>query len=250
MRRGTGLHGVGEPIVGTVADEERRPIPGADVKVDGVGLAKTDDAGAFTFNGVPPGERVVLTAKVGYEQEAKRVVVAPGEIAEVHFVLKAILIPDVYHESFTKTGVVSGQYTVNYLQNTINNTVLDNLMCGPCQWVVEFKPGIVDAVSDMLFKRAVSAPGLNEVIILLYNKNLNQGELIGTMMSHEFEPRESYHWTQNQVRGLKGVPKARLQLHGPDPDKPGIAFQQRVDLWQTWAFGELLPEDFSLLPPP
>ena len=235
-------------ISGTVVDDEQQPLAGATASI-GVMEATTDATGAFTMNGVEPGEYSLFISILGYEQGAKKVAVVAGEVTSAQFVLRAISIVDAYHESFTKTGVVTGQYTVNVVANMVNNSQLDNLMCGPCQWAVEFKPAIMDAVTDLVFKPSVSAPAVNEVIVLVYNK-AGAGETIATIMSHEYKPNgDTHHWSETQVKNLKGVPKARLQLHGPDPDYPGIALQQRVDIWQTWAWGAVLPEDFTMLPP-
>ena len=237
-------------IIGTVVDEEKAPIEGASVTVTDSGETKTDAAGSFTFNGILPGEHTLMAVKLGYEQVGRKVVVEAGQVAELDLVLTAIQIADVYHETFQKTGVVTGQWTVNYVQNFVNNSVVDSILCGPCTWLVLFPTNIKDAVTDVLFKPSVTGPGLNEIIIWTYNKSLNAGETYSGIASHEMEPRSTYHWSEGQVKGLKGVPKARLQLSGPDPDNPGIAFQQRVDLWQTWGFGDLLADEFSMLPPP
>jgi hypothetical protein len=235
-------------ISGKVVDEEQKPLSGAVASI-GVMEATSDEAGTFTMNAVEPGDYDLFIGLLGYEQAGKKIQVVPGEILQVQFVLTPVLVLDAYHESFTKKGMVTGQWTVNYVQNFVNVSQVDALLC-TCNWIIEFKPGIVDAVTDAYYKPTVTAPGVNEVLIIVYNKALTQGATYAGLAGGDFKPNgDTRHWSEAEVKNLKGVPKARLQLHGPDPDNPGIAFQQTVEIWQTFAWGLPLPDGFTMLAP-
>lgn len=81
-------------VTGRVLDEEMQPIAGADVGIRGQLslVAKTDNLGRFTINGVTPGKLVLDVQRLGFESSTKSVDVAAGEVSEVQIVLVALMV--------------------------------------------------------------------------------------------------------------------------------------------------------------
>lgn len=94
-------------ITGFVTDDQELPVPDAGVAIVGRrNETKTDSAGRFTFNGLPPGTYQLAANKIGYEVATKIVTVNVGEISEVFIPL--VPIPaEVPHEVVQpRTGVI------------------------------------------------------------------------------------------------------------------------------------------------
>ncbi|MBC7187124.1 MAG: TonB-dependent receptor [Calditrichaeota bacterium] len=81
-------------ISGTVvAAQNRQPIPGASVMLEGTLLgAATDARGTFTLVRVPAGQHTVKVAMIGFVPVRKEVVVRPGEQTELHVTLEETVI--------------------------------------------------------------------------------------------------------------------------------------------------------------
>lgn len=80
-------------IAGTVFDEQRAPIVGAQVEVTGTVLSTVTDAdGRFALDGVPVGTVEIRTAQAGYLQEVTEVPVQAGQTSEVSVVLQGVPI--------------------------------------------------------------------------------------------------------------------------------------------------------------
>jgi hypothetical protein len=67
---------------GVVVDDSARvPLASAEVTIDGR-IARTDSAGRFRFQGVPPGEADIRVRRIGYRELARSLVI-PSDSAEV-----------------------------------------------------------------------------------------------------------------------------------------------------------------------
>src|SRR5690606_27433820 len=76
-------------IIGTVTEAGTgRPIAGAQVKVDGVHRAFTNDQGGFVIRRVAPGRRTVSVTALGYSEGVQEVDVAEGKTVALGFQLE------------------------------------------------------------------------------------------------------------------------------------------------------------------
>jgi len=80
-------------IEGHVITDEIQPIRGAQVAIHGKEMSMTtDDAGAFAFSNLEPGEYTVLAAALGYFSKQDVVTVVAGEIEDANIILDRIPI--------------------------------------------------------------------------------------------------------------------------------------------------------------
>jgi hypothetical protein len=106
-------------ISGVILTEEEAPIKGAQVALLGTqNETRTDDAGKFVFNGLPPGSYKVAVSSLGFETLGRSVDVLAGEVSEVKYTLKTIEIkPDPYKVVLPFKGLiqcsVNPEYSVN-----------------------------------------------------------------------------------------------------------------------------------------
>jgi outer membrane receptor protein involved in Fe transport len=74
-------------LTGEVTDPQGKRVPGAEVKLAGVGgvrrEARTDDQGQFSFSGLPAGGYNVMTEALGFRAVSKSVTVRAGETASI-----------------------------------------------------------------------------------------------------------------------------------------------------------------------
>lgn len=94
-------------LEGHVTDDELVPISGANVTIEGTGLAATTDGeGAFTVDGVPPGNQTVEAVKEGYEPARHFVDVRPGSTAQAE--VRLTILPS--YAPHNRTLVFDGHY--------------------------------------------------------------------------------------------------------------------------------------------
>ncbi len=77
----------GQPVHGTVYDEDRRPVGGADVLLGPSHRTSTDDQGRFRLAGVPEGTHIMVVRMIGFRPSRSRVPVSAGEPTEVDIYL-------------------------------------------------------------------------------------------------------------------------------------------------------------------
>jgi hypothetical protein len=236
-------------VAGLVFDPELNPLAATNVSVDGAPPVLTDESGAFTFNGLAAGTHTLSFSRAGFEALVRKADVTPGEVTQMRVELQPAPLDTIYHWSFSKIGLVRvGQWSLQYVQHLANNSALDAAVCDPCSYPVALKPDISDALTEVQYSRAASVPLVNEYVTIAYSVAQTTGGSLKLLMTHDFSPRHSYQWSGVQVRELRGYENVRLEFHGPDMEPPGLLVNQKVEVWQTFAHGALLPKEYTLLP--
>jgi hypothetical protein len=237
-------------LVGLVFDPELTPLAGTNVSVKDGPSMQADAGGSFTFNGLSTGVYRIRFSREGFADLERTADIVPGEVTQMRVELTPIRGDAVYHWSFSRVGLVRiGQWSLQYGQHLVNNTAVDAVFCDPCSYPVTLQPDIVDAVTDVQYSRALSVPYVNEYVTLAYTVAQTTGGSLKLLMTHDFPPRQSYQWSLVQTRELRGYEKVRLEFHGPDSEPPGLMVNQKVEVWQTFAHGQMLPAGYTLLPP-
>lgn len=242
-------------IVGTVSDDEQRPIAGAQVALLGGDLAataQTDESGGFALQGVPPGEHVVGAQKIGYESNSAKVVVAAGDTEDVQVILKPIIdLDEVYYELVIGKGYIAcGVHALNVGVTTVNI----------CPWDANHKPRY-----EFLAKQA-GLKGVMQEIVWQTEGPLNAPEMevrleykltcetlciaertfkatVGTSPVRQYIPLDNQGLTDSELPLVSGT-------FVDGGQEPVIAYQQPVDHFLTKFYGqhgEL--ETFTALPP-
>ncbi|MBI2078185.1 MAG: carboxypeptidase regulatory-like domain-containing protein [Euryarchaeota archaeon] len=96
-------------VEGVVVNSELEPVMGAQLAIDvaSVDPATTDDAGRFSFLGVPAGKHKVYVNALGYEAEARSVEVVVGETSEVKFELRLLSTTDPFSVVQSRKGFIA-----------------------------------------------------------------------------------------------------------------------------------------------
>jgi 5-hydroxyisourate hydrolase-like protein (transthyretin family) len=240
-------------ITGIIVDEELRPIPRVKVVlVETMQTTETDEAGRFTFNGVAPGTYRLQFHRIGYAERTAKVMVQPGEVTEVDVTLVALeFLPEAYHTAFNRIAHIQfGQYTVQLLQNFINNSALNQYMCQGCRYDMTVPPNVSAAMTEGMYEKSIPGTMINEQFGVIFWRGYSETSY-GTPLGLQYykPPRTSYLWTDEQVKNLAREKEVRMQFHGPPPTA-GIMVNQKVEAWQTLGFFGALPDDYTALPPP
>lgn len=243
-------------IHGNVVDDQLLPIPAAEVAILALGAkALSDEAGVFTFNDLAPGEYALAVAKLGYESAARKVTIIAGEVTNVTITLAPVEIaPEPYimsvpHVSFIQVGNAWGHYA----SNLANTTGIHGLMCESCVFNIEFAPQPAALMTETRWECSPCVPPLiNADVWLIISQNSTAVVTVNTYLTNG----EQYLWTEPQQERI-GVAKDnraewRINAAGGSvagTGAEGISYNQRIQLWQTFAYHTGLPEGYSAFPP-
>jgi hypothetical protein len=98
-------------VEGKVVTDEIQPIAAAEVAIVSLSkTVKTDEAGAFAFSHVAPGDYGLAATRIGYFQGNQKVTIKAGEIVKVQIVLKKVPVADAAYDEVMK---FSGQLTTS-----------------------------------------------------------------------------------------------------------------------------------------
>lgn len=240
-------------IAGAVTDDELRPIPGATVAVvETAQETKTDQAGAFTFNELAPGPYRVIAQTLGYEQAARKVEVAAGEITKLSFALKPVKIGnESYVQTSTRTALIhAGQsFTYLYTVPVVNQTTVHDLFCNPCSFVLHHPPSPKKILTEPTWPGDTACPNVNCDVWIYYKSTWTNAWYIGDgeLAFYAYvDNRAKKFWGDSQVGLLKGKDKVLLAL---SPSYYG-SLEQKVTVYTSFPYGDDFPDDFTALPPP
>lgn len=237
-------------IAGIVADAESLPLGGVSVSIlETLAATKTDKEGRFTFNGVQPGEYRLVFDRIGYEQAAKRVTVAAGQVAEVSVALQPLAITsEPYHASVVNTAHIHFSWV--FFQDAIdlvNHTATNNATCDPCQFVIFIEPGPEDAVTETVWEASGNAYVNSEVWLYVKTDwttgNFGDGT---SLVATYFSNRESHRWGDTASGSLKNTTALLVDVYG---GFAGVNLDHKLDIWNSFGYAGELPDGFTALPP-
>jgi hypothetical protein len=246
-------------ISGVVTDDERLPVYAAAVASLQINReTRTDANGAYTFNDVPPGDYNVVADKLGYKPTARKVHVEAGQVTHANFSLPK-LAATTYVEPYTlampHTGyVLFGNAWFDVATYAANSTGLRESQCSSCTWHYVF-----DAVPQQMLSEArwACSPCVSPVLnddtwYLAYVNDTGNGgtNILNTYLKNGVK----YNWTEKQT-SLMGHSKDHSGLWringggGAALGAGGVSYNQRINHWQTFAYGKYLDEKYSAFPP-
>ncbi len=238
-------------IAGVVTDEDLLPLPAVRVTiVETLDNAVTDASGAFTINSVEPGTYRLEFSRTGYNSALRPVDVTATEVTRIQVQLPQLdVAPEPYHWSVVFTGHIQfGQWQVQWAQHVVNQTTLDQLLCDPCSFILNLQPNASAGLTEVDFTPSVNLPVVNHAVGIGITRLTATPSYI---QSDTYAPRDQVHWSEESIDTVNQMEMVRVQLHGPNPGTygPGFAFDQRVDIWQTFFHYQDVPDAFTALPP-
>ena len=233
-------------IRGVVVSDELFPLQGVNVSLEKQALfAASDEAGAFTFNLLPPGTYTVVVQVTGYTSAAKRVDVLVGTVSWANFTLSPIASNAFYVDVFPQTALIElGQFQ---LENSVLRSA--GLACQNCKHVFELGDNYRQFKGEYAFAPSPDYPATEEV--LCYHLYRNTTSDAPNTVADEFIDTQC-------IRPGGGVTYATpTTLFVPTdqitwyvtPDRLP-SYQQRLDIWFSISHNGDLPEGYSALPPP
>ena len=155
-----------------LAQENNRPLAGAQVRIPDLGLrALTNSRGGYRLRNVPPGTHQITVQYLGYQDESQEVSIQAGEVASVDFVL-TIRPMDV--DGITVSGTRWGsqadalnrQRTAPSIQNVISEEQIERFPDPQAAEAIRRLPGVASfdhrGEPQSIFIRGMS-PGMSNV---------------------------------------------------------------------------------------
>ncbi|MBI2078380.1 MAG: carboxypeptidase regulatory-like domain-containing protein [Euryarchaeota archaeon] len=230
-------------ISGQVLSEEIQPIGDADVAISGPSQAvgKSDAQGKFTFNGLAPGEYTVIAQRLGFDSEAKKVVVEAGIAAEVTMTLQAIAIGgEPRREVTTYDGFIDGDAYTFAVGLYYPRSFTLNVSQGAGALVVS----MAWESSAPLFVRYMRV-----TTTLDGNSNTTKGRSPQTVTMSDLEVEKKKEKVTVAYKPDFACGVDPLCFAGnPDALVPQIAYQQRVKFYNTVFYNEAIPDGYTGLP--
>lgn len=236
-------------ITGLIVNEEQVPVSNADINLVGTLFETTsDEAGAFTLNGLEPGPYGLVVTRVGFEQEGRKVEVVAGEVKRVDMVLTGIVILEPHYLTLSKVAYFSAgwlYFTHALWTLGVNNSDVNRLFCDPCRFT-QFHPMGSDAVmTETLWRSGGGSPVLNKDVWIQYQVNVTADEPTGkTVITGYWTDRKSVKWSSKEALGKFDKHDLWVQA--------GLAtvnVDHRVETFTSLAFDGGFPEGFTALPP-
>lgn len=242
-------------IAGVVMNAELLPIEGADVALrEGANVTKTDANGNFTFNDLAPGQHTVIVQKLGFESVAKNVDVVIGEVTNVEVTLQPIAPKE---EVYVAATPVSAHITFGHAWTDYYGG-WDNLpLCGQCEFYVHLDPRPTDIENEASWVKPIDADVFSHEIYYLLRKNTDNasaataldGDTVtsGYWMFGEMpRPMEDDDYDQALENLEDDTSTIQIRVGG---GFSSVTYEQRVDIWLTFAYNGELPDGYSAFPP-
>ena len=238
-------------ITGVIVDEELKPLSGVDVAiVETRNRTQTDEGGVYTINGIGAGSYTIHFALLGFQESGKRVDIIAGEIAYVNATMKPFVIIDAYQFTVPRASFMKlGQWTVNHVQQALNQSVLNEQLCSDCWHVLVLEAGIVSAQTETTWVPSVTNPVTNQWMGIGVSKSWGDGQLSTYFIIEDFSNGRKFVWDGADLAELKGGAKIRVNVQGAGAGHPGVMFQQKVDVYTTFGVNYSIDGNFTALPP-
>ncbi|HEX9816532.1 MAG TPA: carboxypeptidase-like regulatory domain-containing protein [Candidatus Thermoplasmatota archaeon] len=268
-------------VVGEVLDEEFRAIPNATVAVASASLVtQTNELGEFEIGPLDPGDYDVSAYALGYGALARRVSVVAGQRADVTFALPILASGTAFYESFPYVGFEACQWffegaiahcTLPYTQayGTLRDNGVNLSQYGLPPDLQENKDRYnftvgadhTGIVSELVWQAQSAGAAWQTLVIAcgwysaLWDECVPPGET-HTGMRYHFEVGQSpirLQWTMDdeQLAYREQSPwvMSRANVYGSDQIAVGVAFEQRIEMFNTVFYGDDPPEGFTAGPP-
>ncbi len=242
-------------IAGVVLNAELLPIEGADIALqETTNLTKSDARGNFTFNDLAPGEYTLVVQRLGFESVGRSVDVVIGEITNVEVILQPIAPKE---EVFVAANPVSAHITFGHAWTDYYGGWDALPLCGQCEFYVHLDPNPSDIENEALWVKPVGADVFSHEIYYLLRKNTDNSSAATAL---DGDAVTSGYWQYGEMpRNMEdgdyedalesledGTTTIQVKVGG---GFYSVAYEQRVDIWVSFAYNGELPDDYSAFPP-
>jgi hypothetical protein len=268
-------------VKGRVLDEEFRPIPEATVAIASESLVvQTGPDGDFLLGPLAPGAYDVSAYALGHGSLARRVQVEAGVATEVTFALPLLPSGAAFYEVFPYVGFEACQWyfegaiahcTLPYTQahGTLNESGVNlqaygiprDLQDNRDRYNFTVGQNHTGIVSELIWVPA-SAAAVYQALILacgwydpLWDECVPPGETHTGIRYHFVvgtNPiRHEWKMDEEQLAYAKKSPwvMSRANVYGSDSIAVGLAFEQRIEMFNTVFYGADPAEGYSAGPP-
>jgi hypothetical protein len=271
-------------VQGHVRSDDLLPIAGAIVGLTQSGPEdKTDEAGLFVLRDIAPGKHVLVAQRLGYGSVARSVQVVAGQVATLEITLKAMEVPkEVYSETVQTPGYLECGFgmaafaapctypyrlvhgnAMKYGVNLTNYGFAPDLHPNRFWLNITVKPGADQLVAEMVWRAGSAAAQTMRLFILCgdFDPTLNectQGIRYGNGNGFAGTSPVRVTIDAKEFR-TKGCPASKFCLKDkpiwvandvalPWATPPQVAFQQKVEVWDTVFYNGPGPDGFTVLP--
>lgn len=266
-------------LQGSVYDDERRPIEGANVALLPLGRNDTTDAnGRFSFRQIPIGDYLLQVTKPGFHNLSQNASVAPKRTTSVVLLVLPLPADVSYHVTFPYSGhhqcmvytnvflgSCSHAYTaahgtlrsngVNLSQYGAPADVLDNRY----RYNFSAERDHVEIVSELVWKAATEAsryfvlqlscpwynPAVDECVKPGETTWANENTYVKARGVSPLRVEWSGHESQVYEKQTTWI-MSRAYLSGPADRPAGAALDQKLDMYNTVFYGAPAPSDWSV----
>jgi hypothetical protein len=265
-------------LQGSVYDDERRPIEGANVGLFPLGKNDTTDAnGRFSFRQIPVGDYVLQITKAGYFDTNQNASVAPRRTTSLVSLIVPLPADVSYHFTFPYVGnhqcmvytnvflgSCSHPYTaahgtlrsngVNLSQFGAPTDVLKNNY----RYNFSADRGHTEIVSELVWKAQTDASRyfVLQLSCAWYNAAVKPGETTWANENTYVKARGvsplRVEWSahESQVYEKKSTwIMSRAYLSGPADRPAGVAVDQKFEMYNTVFYGAPAPDGWSVSAP-
>ena len=266
-------------VQGMILDEEQRPVEGASVQVRGFDqIATTDAEGKFRLINIMPGPQTLDVGRLGYQTIARQLEIVAGQTVELTILLTAIEVTsEVYAEVFrfvgffecalgTSAWISSCSYPYTAVWGTAKENGVNLSSYGAPQDIQKnthrfnftVKPGIEELVVEMTWQPASAAATRMLLMHLCGDYDYVYDEC---KERHRYGPGNGYvnaNPIQGRIEGKqfeKGCPGSKfcvkkgpiwvMAYAGLPFGNPQLAFQQKIEIFDSAFYNGPAPEDYT-----
>lgn len=244
-------------IAGVVLNQELMPVSGAQVAIRELSqLTETDAQGNFTFNDLDEGVYTVDVQRLGYESTARKVPVAVGQVASVEVVLRPIELPQ---EVYSVANPVSAHITLGHAWSDYYGAWDFLPLCTQCEFYVPLTPGPSDIENEAWWEKPINADVFSHEIYYLLRQSV-ANETAAALEDSSTRVTSGYWGYGEMPRPMEEDDyDEALENLAAETDvlqvRVGggfysVAYEQRVDIWITFAYNGELPDGYTAFPPP
>jgi hypothetical protein len=234
-------------VEGLVVDAEQAPIAAVDVAlVELTQSIKSDAAGRFVFNNLPPGAYKLVAQRLGYESFAKKVDVGVANVTRVTVVLHVLSIPV---EPFVTVLPFKG-----FIQCGANPLFPVNA-CGAATgqdkdrfvFPIDRNQSFKEVVIELVWKPATAATGQELEIELCDDVSANQEPLCFNANYWKYHTSGSPNVMRREDLPVKTKAEFLAGV-AAGLTETSVAFQQDFNLYVSVCYVAKCADDYSVIP--